>query len=127
MPGTRMSEQPHGRICEGTAAAVTAQGAGSAAVPTGDEPGDAGPRRPAADRDQARTAGWWRAWQARFGLAEVCGTVAAVAGFAVGYLPAGSLLAAAGLATICEVIGFYGCIGAKTVAAAGRATAHLGG
>ena len=120
-------EQPHGRICEGTAAAVTAQGAGPAAVPTGDEPGDAAARRPAADRDQARTAGWWRAWQARFGLAEVCGTVAAVAGFAVGYLPAGSLLAAAGLATICEVIGFYGCIGAKTVAAAGRATAHLGG
>ena len=49
------------------------------------------------------------------------------AGFAAGYLPAGSLLAAAGLATLCEVLGFYGCIGAKTVAAACRATTHLGG
>jgi hypothetical protein len=79
--------------------------------------------RPAA----GRSPGWWRAWRARFGLAEVCGTLAAVAGFAVGYLSFGSLLAAAGLATICEVVGFYGCIGAKTVAAACRATAHLGG
>ncbi len=67
-----------------------------------------------------RSAGWWRAWRARFGLAEVCGTLAAVAGFAAGYLSAGSLLAAAGLATICEAAGFYGCIGAKTVAAARR-------
>ena len=72
-------------------------------------------------------AGWWRAWRARFGLAEVCGTVAAAAGFAAGYLPAGSLLAAAALATICEAVGFYGCIGVKTVAAASRATVHLGG
>ncbi len=72
-------------------------------------------------------AGRWRAWRARFGLAEVCGTVAAVAGFAAGYLPAGSLLAAAALATICEAVGFYGCIGVKTVAAASRATVHLGG
>jgi hypothetical protein len=38
-----------------------------------------------------------------------------------------SLLAAAGLATLCEAIGFCGCIGAKTAAAANRATAHLGG
>jgi hypothetical protein len=91
--------------CEDTATAVTAQHAGPA----------------------ARTAGWWQAWRARFGLAEVCGTAAAVAGFAVGYLPDRSLLAAAALATLCEVIGFYGCIGAKTVAAARRATAHLGG
>ena len=75
----------------------------------------------------ARPAGWWRAWRARFGLAEVCGTLAAVAGFAAGYLPARSLLAAAALATICEAIGFYGCIGVKTVAAAREATAHLGG
>jgi hypothetical protein len=88
---------------------------------------DAGAARPAADRDQARTAGWWQAWRARFGLAEVCGTAAAVAGFAVGYLPDRSLLAAAALATLCEVIGFYGFIGAKTVAAARRATAHLDG
>lgn len=50
-----------------------------------------------------------------------------MAGFAVGYLQPGSLLAAAELATLCEVIGFYGCIGAKTAAAASRATAHLGG
>ena len=74
-----------------------------------------------------RPTGWWRAWRARFGLAEVCGTLAAVAGFAAGYLPAGSLLAAAALATICEAVGFYGCIGVKTVAVAHRATAHLGG
>ena len=71
--------------------------------------------------------GWWRAWRARFGLAEVCGTVAAAAGFAFGYLAAGSLLAAAVLATLCEVIGFYGCVRAKTTAAARRATAHLSG
>ncbi|WP_187365584.1 hypothetical protein [Trebonia kvetii] len=55
------------------------------------------------------------------------GTVAAAAGFAFGYLAAGSLLAAAGLATLCEAIGFYGCVGAKTAAAARRATAHLSG
>jgi hypothetical protein len=71
--------------------------------------------------------GWWLAWRARFGLAEVCGTLAAVTGFAVGYLAAGSLLAAAGLATVCEAIGFYGWVGAKTAAAARRATAHLTG
>ena len=71
--------------------------------------------------------GWWRAWRARFGLAEACGTFAAVIGFATGYLAAGSLLAAAGLATLCEVIGFYGCVGAKTAADARRATAHLAG
>jgi hypothetical protein len=80
-----------------------------------------------AGADRARPAGWWQAWRARFGLAEVCGTGAAVAGFAVGYRQAGSLLAAAGLATVGEAIGFYGCIGVKTAAAASRATAHLGG
>jgi hypothetical protein len=74
-----------------------------------------------------RAAGWWRAWRDRFGLAEVCGTLAAAAGFAVGYAQAGSLLAAAALATFCEAIGFYGCIAAKTGAAARRATTHLGG
>jgi hypothetical protein len=74
-----------------------------------------------------RRAGWWRAWRDRFGLAEVCGTLGAVAGFAAGYAQAGSLLAAAALATIGEAIGFYGCIAAKTGAAARRATAHLGG
>src|SRR6188472_437447 len=61
-----------------------------------------------------RPAGWWRAWRDRFGLAEVCGTLAAAAGFAAGYAQVGSLLAAAALATICEAIGFYGCIAAKT-------------
>src|SRR5580692_2586757 len=74
-----------------------------------------------------RPAGWWRAWRDRFGLAEVCGTLAAVVGFAAGYAQAGSLLAAAALATLCEAIGFYGCIAVKTGAAARRATAHLGG
>jgi hypothetical protein len=71
--------------------------------------------------------GWWRAWRARFGLAEACGTLAGAIGFAVGYLGAGSLLAAAGLAALCEAIGFYGCVGARTGADARRATAHLAG
>jgi hypothetical protein len=70
---------------------------------------------------------WWRAWRARFGLAEACGTVGAAAGFATGYRASGSLVAAAGLATIGEVIGFYGCVGTRTVLAASRATAHLAG
>src|SRR6516165_3159653 len=92
---------------------------GVAAVTAGDlDAGDAeaGETLPAADRADDRPGGWWRAWRDRFGLAEVCGTLAAVAGFAVGYAQAGSLLAAAALATLCEAIGFYGCIGAKTVA-----------
>jgi hypothetical protein len=78
-------------------------------------------------RAVAGTRRWWRAWLARFGLAEACGTVAAVAGFAAGYLPGRSLLAAAGLATLGESIGFYGCVGAKAALAACRATAHLAG
>ncbi len=82
---------------------------------------------PAGRGAAAGTRRWWRAWRARFGLAEVCGTVAAVAGFAAGYLPGRSLLAAAGLATLGESIGFYGCVGAKTALAARRATAHLAG
>jgi hypothetical protein len=82
---------------------------------------------PAGRRAAAGTRRWWQAWRARFGLAEVCGTVAAVAGFAAGYLPGRSLLAAAGLATLGESIGFYGCVGAKTALAACRATAHLAG
>ena len=53
----------------------------------------------------------WRAWRARFGLAEACGSVGAAAGFAAGYRAAGSLVAAAGLATVGEFIGFYGCAG----------------
>jgi hypothetical protein len=95
---------------DGAAVAVVTAGSAEAAAPALDRP-----------------AGWWRAWRDRFGLAEVCGTLAAAAGFAAGYAQAGSLLAAAALATICEAVGFYGCIGAKTVAAARRATAHLGG
>jgi hypothetical protein len=80
-----------------------------------------------ADSARCRISARWLAWRGRFGLAEVCGTVAAVGGFAVGYLTVRSLLAAAGVATVCEAFGFYGCIGARTVAAAARATAHLGG
>jgi hypothetical protein len=72
-------------------------------------------------------AGRWRAWRARFGLAEVCGTIAAASGFTAGYLATGSLLAAAGLATLCEAAGFYGCVGVKTAAAARLATAGLAG
>jgi hypothetical protein len=75
----------------------------------------------------ARAGAWWRSWRARFGLAEVCGTAAAVAGFAVGYRAGGSLLAAAGLATLGEFAGFYGCVGVKTALTACRATAHLAG
>jgi hypothetical protein len=98
-----------------------------AASPAGDGPADAVPQR-AADHGKTRTrAGWWPAWRSRFGLAELCGTIAAAAGFAAGYLAAGSLLAAAGLATLGEAIGFYGCIGMKTARAACQATAHLAG
>src|SRR5215470_6154220 len=71
---------------ETAAAAVTSGvGAAAAALPAADSP-----------------TGWWQAWRTRFGLAEVCGTAAAAAGFAAGYLQAGSLLAAAALATVCE-------------------------
>jgi hypothetical protein len=76
---------------------------------------------------QAGTGGWWGAWRARFGLAEAFGTVGAVAGFAAGYRATGSLFTAAGLATFGEVIGFYGCVGTRTVLAACRATADLAG
>ena len=91
-------------------AVVTAESAEAVAPPVPDRP-----------------TGWWRAWRDRFGLAEVCGTLGALAGFAAGYAQAGSLLAAAALATIGEAIGFYGCIAAKTGSAARRATIHLGG
>ena len=99
------------------------------AVTGGAEAAGAAARRPAAGHDgaQPETSGCWRAWRARFGLAEVCGTAGAVAGFAAGYLPAGSVLSAAAAATICEVIAFYGCVGTKTALAARRATAHLAG
>ena len=100
------------------------------AVPSTAGSTGAGPALPAADAAASAAyprARWWRAWRARFGLAEVCGTLAAAGGFAAGYLAAGSLLAAAGLATLCEAIGFYGCVAVKTAAAASRATAHLTG
>ncbi len=108
-----------------TAADVTAGGAEVAVAPSAGDmalaplAGDTAPEQPA--------PGWWPAWRARFGLAEVVGTLGAIAGFAAGYLSVGSLLAAAGLAILGEVIGFYCCIGVKTAVAAGRATAHLGG
>jgi len=70
------------------------------------------------------TRRWWRA---RCGLAEACGSVGAAAGFAAGYRAAGSLVTAAGLATVGEFIGFYGCVGTGTVLAACRATTHLAG
>ncbi len=70
---------------------------------------------------------WWRAWRERFGLAEVFGTIGAIIGFEVGYGPTGSLLAAAGLATTGEVIGFYSCIGLRTGLEARRATAGTAG
>src|SRR5579859_2508621 len=118
-------------VIDGAAATLRPGGSGGAGGP-GASTGTGAPGRPGTGRPgtsagagEARPAGWWRAWRARFGLAELCGTLAALAGFAAGYLQAGSLLAAAGLATICEAAGFYGCIGAKTAAAARRATAHL--
>ena len=110
----------------GVTAAVLAAGSTGPvpAVPAGGVP--AGVR--AGERGGAPAGeGWWRAWRARFGLAELVGTVAAIAGFAAGYVAAGSLLAAAGLATVCEAIGFYGCVGVKTAVAARRATGHLAG
>src|SRR5437764_12595148 len=97
---------------------------GGPALQAGNLPGGAISGRWAAGPGTAPArAGRWQAWRARFGLAEACGTIAAVIGFTVGYLTAGSLLAAAGLATICEALGFYGCVGIKTAAVARRATA----
>src|ERR1700751_5298795 len=112
-----------------TAAAMPAGGAQAMPVlPAGDAPGGTvwGQREAGRCKILAR-ARWWPAWRARFGLAEVSGTIAATGGFVAGYLAAGSLLAAAGLATVCEAVGFYGCVGAKTAAAARQATAHLAG
>jgi ornithine decarboxylase len=112
-----------------TAAALAARGAGPVpSLLSGDLPdGAISGRWAAGGRVAAARAGRWRAWWARFGLAEVCGTIAAGSGFAAGYLATRSLLAAAGLATVCEAAGFYGCVGVKTAAAAWRATAHLDG
>jgi hypothetical protein len=61
----------------------------------------------------ARAGRWWRSWRDRFGLAEVCGTVAAIVGFAAGYRAGGSLLAAAGLATLGEFAGFTAASGPR--------------
>ena len=98
------------------------------ALPAEESPEGALYRRQAAGRRMAPAgAGWWQGWRARFGLAEVSGTIAAVGGFTAGYLAGRSLLAAAGLATVCEAVGFYGCVGVKAGAAAYRATAHVGG
>ena len=72
-------------------------------------------------------AGWWPSWRARFGLAEVIGTVAAIGGFAFGYLAAGVAAGRRRLATLCEMAGFYGCIGVRTAAVAWSVTAHLAG
>ena len=70
-------------------------------LPAGELPGGVVSGRRPADRGMAQArAGWWQAWRARFGLAEVCGTAAALSGFAAGYLPDRSLLAAAALATL---------------------------
>ena len=111
-----------------TVPAQVAQLAGGLEPPTGKVAGLAA-ELPSADggRVQAGTRGWWRAWRARFGLAEAFGTVGAVAGFAAGYRATGTLFTAAGLATVGEVIGFYGCVGTRTVLAACRATADLAG
>ncbi len=86
-----------------------------------------GEHRAAISGAMARAGRWWRSWRARFGLAEVCGSVTAAAGFAVGYRTGGSLLAAAGLATLGEFAGFYACVGTKAALAAYRATAQLAG
>lgn len=126
------------RIPEAVAPALAAaQAAPGLASAAGEVTRGSAPPRLAAGRDRAqpanrdevrpRTKGWWRAWLTRFGLAEVCGTIGAVAGFAAGYLPTGSLLTGAATATICEVIAFYGCIGTKTAVAAWQATVHLAG
>jgi hypothetical protein len=114
-------------VC-GITVAVAGDAGPVPASPAGEASSSATAKRRAAARRAARArAGWWQAWRARFGLAEVCGTVTAISGFSAAYLATGSLLAAAGLATLGEAIGFYGCVGVKTAGAACRATAHLAG
>jgi hypothetical protein len=68
-------------------AVVTAESAEAVAPPVPDRP-----------------TGWWRAWRDRFGLAEVCGTLAPWP-VSPRYARPGSLLAAA-RATIGEAIRF---------------------
>ena len=66
-------------------------------------------------------------WRARFGLAELCGTVAAFAGFGLGLARGWPLAAAAGLATGCEAVAFYAPVAVRAGLAAWRATGHLSG
>jgi hypothetical protein len=115
-------------IVRGTVTGEVALMAGGL-VPSAGEVAGPVTETPGADHEQAlsTTRRWWRGWQARFGLAEACGTAAAAAGFAAGYRTTGSLVTAAGLATIGEFIGFYGCVGTRMVLAACRATTHLAG
>lgn len=68
-------------------------------------------------------AGWW----SRFGAAEAAGTIMALAGFGFAQLRHWPLPAAAGLATLAEVIGFYGVVIVKTAIRATHATTHLAG
>ena len=100
----------------GTVTGTAAVLAGALVTPAGSMAGPVA-GLPGAGDEQALsgTRRWWRAWRARFGLAEVCGSVGAAAGFAAGYRAAGSLVTAAELATIGEFLGFYGCVGTRTV------------
>ena len=66
-------------------------------------------------------------WRARFGLAEACGTIGALAGFGTGLGRGWALPAAAGLATGCEAVAFYVPVVARTTVAAWLATGHLSG
>ena len=112
----------------GTVTGEVALMAGGLVTPAGNVAGPvAGLPETGYEQAVSGTRRWWRAWRARFGLAEACGSVGAAAGFAAGYRAAGSLVTAAGLATIGEFIGFYGCVGTSTVLAACRATTHLAG
>ncbi|MGI9006034.1 MAG: hypothetical protein ACR2FU_07520 [Streptosporangiaceae bacterium] len=76
---------------------------------------------------RAAAGKWWRAWRDRFGLAELVGTIGAIIGFEVGYGQSGRLLVAAGLATTCEVVGFYTCIALRTGLEVRRVTRGLTG
>src|SRR5690348_13822450 len=115
-------ERPGGVGGPGGSTGGEAPGGSTGSEWPGTAAGAAGPAHPAgpvqvagpggvpgsAGADRARPAGWWQAWRARFGLAEVCGTGAAMAGFAVGYPQGGSPLGAAGPATPCGGNGVFG-------------------
>jgi hypothetical protein len=70
---------------------------------------------------------WASSWRSRFGLAEICGTLAAVAGFGFGLRRGWQVPAAAGLATAAEAAAFYAPVAAKAALRAWRATGHLTG